>query len=315
MPNPESDIHPVDTVKELSEEERRAEALKTLGLGSFEEEMRGARIEEVNDCQAVAVLGGGIACRELFKEKRKTEQKQSFAEYKLTWPSYNKKEVDPKGFITGAKARLTAAKHLNQFLSNKPYFVPASGQMAPDGDKSHAKVGAGYLEKVSPKIEKNQIILEEYSDDTVSNFIEIIMIAWKKGWNKIAILSNDYHLPRAKGFAKCLQDESFMDLFLKYKKDEIYDRLSKAIARMNDNKYSIDGFFKFAASLKFIFVDAEDILRQKDSLHYTALFDKVRQSPAFQARIASDKKGYDDFKAGNYGKAQWLKLHQGTLIN
>lgn len=283
--------------QELSEEERRAKALKELGLGSFEEEMKGATIDEIRNSkmQAVAILSGAVVQRRIFKnldnlnkeelEKRGLKPREIeevkpgvFAcklEFKSALPSYQEGDCDENKAVTGGHLRIIAANDLDKLLARELTFITTSGRKVPDG-RTAAQIMAEHLEGLSStnfgenkdkkfRIPYEQIIREENSTKTLSNLIEIIGIAWQNGWDEIGIMSNLYHFPRSKGFFRCLQEKSLLDKFLKHEAQNVYQSIAKVVEETSEilgQKLTSDDFFDFAKDLRVIFIGAEDVIKE-----------------------------------------------------
>lgn len=299
-----------NVVQGLSEEERRAEALAELGLGSFEEEMKGATIEQIRNSKMrdIVILSGAVVRRRIFKN-----------EFKETLPSFE--ECDENKAITGGHLRIIAANYLYKLLARELTFITTSGRKVSDG-RTHAQIMAEHLAGLSSanfgenkdkkfRIPYEQIIKEESSAKTLSNFIEIIGIAWQNDWDEIGIVSNLYHFPRCKGFFRCLQEKALLNKFLKNDTENICQNIAKVVEKTSEilgQKLTSDDFFDFAKDLCVIFIGAEDVVKeyekekqiQRKKRSYTAILAEVEQSEAYQKRLELEKEGYEVFLRGEY---------------
>ncbi|MFF2178264.1 YdcF family protein [Lysinibacillus sp. NPDC058147] len=109
-------------------------------------------------------------------------------------------KVKPGGIPSlSLKNRLEeAVKYLNKYPHVK---VIVSGGQGADEDRSEASVMLKYLQDKG--IETNRILVEDQSTSTYENLLYSKELL-PKGTKKITILSNDFHLKRAKYLAKSL---------------------------------------------------------------------------------------------------------------
>lgn len=112
-------------------------------------------------------------------------------------------KVKPGGVPSlSLKSRLEVAV---QYLTNYPHVkVIVSGGQGPDEDRTEASVMKDYLEQKG--IEASRIIIEDQSTSTYENLLfskELL----PKETKKITIVSNDFHLKRAKYLAETLHFE------------------------------------------------------------------------------------------------------------
>ncbi|MDP2648508.1 MAG: YdcF family protein, partial [bacterium] len=65
-----------------------------------------------------------------------------------------------------------------------------------DEPVTHAAIQAQELQELG--VPKERIILEERSENTESQLRESFSISAKRGWKHIAVVSNEYHIPRVR---------------------------------------------------------------------------------------------------------------------
>lgn len=113
--------------------------------------------------------------------------------------SHLKSRIEP-GF--GGKMRaMAAAEAYRQGLT--PVLVFSGGKTAGEEYPSEAQAMQAFLERKYQNqdgkfshIPPEAIILEEKSKDTSTNFENLLKLIKEKGWNNVAILTNDFHLER-----------------------------------------------------------------------------------------------------------------------
>lgn len=227
--------------------ERITEELKECIKSVICQETESGRMPE-----SIFVLSGGII--------RKDDEYKS--------PSYS--ETDDHGLITGGKARSIAAAKISEIFPDIN-FVTTSRRLKEE--PTHASVVAAEMERFGAKQEN--IILEENSWDTYSEMIEMIKMAQREGWSRVAIVTNDYHVPRAKEF--------FIQL----------EKLSE------QDKETMESISKFKQQVEVSFIPAEKIL-ESTSGHYKNLISKVRESDNYKDRLAAEQRGIEALRSGDY---------------
>lgn len=183
-------------------------------------------------------------------------------------PSYT--ETDDHGFITGGKARSIAAAKISEIFPNIE-FVTTSRRSKEE--PTHATVMANEMEHFGAH--RDAITLEENSWDTYTEMIEMIKIAEEKGWTKISIITNDYHIPRVKEFFSQLERLSSQD-------SDTTERITK-----------------FKQKVEVSFIAAETIL-ENISGHYKHLLSLVRESEGYRQRLLAEERGIDALRSGDY---------------
>lgn len=144
-------------------------------------ESSGYEIEPKSTFDAIVVLGAGI------KEKQG--------------------RLEPG--VAGKMRVISAAEALRGGLAR--ILVLAGGRTKGSAYPSEAWVMKDFLtrrytreEEKFSKIPPQSIILEEDSVDTSSTFENVLRLARENGWQRVAVLSSEYHLPRARQLAKNL---------------------------------------------------------------------------------------------------------------
>lgn len=205
--------------------------------------------------EAIFVLSGGI------KEDKDGEFKTL---------SYSEKDVH--GFVTGGKARVISAAELAKIFPE--IKVVTTSAIEPDYP-SHARVMANELLK--REVPEDQIILEEKSIDTLTEFMEMIKISVREKWKRITIITNDYHIPRAK---------------------EMFQQI-ESLVKGEDPEFDA-ALIKFKeANTKINFISAEEILETINP-HFKTLIEKVKQTEEYTKRLEAEERGLEDLKSGKY---------------
>ena len=88
-------------------------------------------------------------------------------------------------------------------------FVVANTKCMDDRQPSHAVVHARELQELG--VPKERIVLEEQSVSTGSEVSEALKLAQVRGWKRICIVSNEYHLPRVEAFYRQLRSPVAVD--------------------------------------------------------------------------------------------------------
>ncbi len=183
--------------------------------------------------------------------------------------TYN--DLDNNGLLGGGEARVRAGKELADVFSDAIIVTDSFFPTDPQGAPTHALVMAKELEILG--VSKERIVLEENSTNTVTEMVEMVKMASKNNWNYIAVVTGDYHVPRAQ---------------------EVFDRLP-ILMSLDDDFLATFGLWKG----KVIFVSAEDILSILDENYHTVV-ENLHKNPLYQKRLESETKGLRDLKAGKY---------------
>ena len=182
-------------------------------------------------------------------------------------------DLDPRGYMGGGKSRTIAAVELVQIFP-EAIVVPTSQQL-------RWQVMAQELKRYGVHAER--IIRETESYDTISNLSEMIKFCYVRKWSKVAVLSNEWHLPRI-----MLMYEQILSLLKSRSSDDYMDikRIKRAC--------KIRGF-------TVAWISAEDILLLR-SKKYKTLLDKTRATTSYRLRIEAELRGITDLLRGTYKK-------------
>lgn len=241
--------------------EERKEALAKILMGA-----EGGRIPE-----AVFILSGGI------KEIVEPENKYDFLSRDRFF-SNSYLDADYTGAITGGEARVVAGSELSKVFPELTFVTTSRGRK---DEPSHSTVQAAELEQLGVKDEK--ILLEENSTTTITEFVEMIKIANEKAWDKIAILTSDYHIPRYK-----MMWEKLANLIEGADVSDVYkEEFLKALAEFKRNNSQI------------IFVGAEEVL-EKVNDDYRVLVKEAKESEGYKKRVELEEEGVKNLEENKY---------------
>lgn len=173
--------------------------------------------------------------------------------------------------ILGGKARIIAAAELGKFFPE--VTIVTTSRVEPD-QPTHASVMAKEL--IAMDIPESQIVLEERSNSTRTEIIEMVKLAQANGWRKIVVLSSDYHLPRIQEMFSNLKN-------LSNDEDETFN---EKLAWCRGN-------------VEIHFMAAEDILPIRNG-HYASLVHKAGMTEQYRKRVASEQEGIEQMRNGQY---------------
>lgn len=203
---------------------------------------------------AVFILSGGVVC----------DENRGYRS-----PSYS--ASDFTGSMNGARARVIAAAEIGKFF---PEITLVTTSQSEKNRPSDASIMADEL--MDRGIDQCQIDLEEGSTSTFTELIEMIKKSIEEKWDKIALITNDYHKDRVK---------------------LLYDQLEEFQELNSEELSTICNFKKSGAEVGFIV--AEDILVNTNQ-HFKKLIEQVHESKEYSERVELEKKGINDLLAGRY---------------
>ena len=185
--------------------------------------------------------------------------------------------LDAHGFLGGGHSRVIAAAELAKFFPETK--IVTTSRYQPD-KPIHAEIYAKELKNLG--VPEKQIELEPNSTSTMASLVELVKMTKMKNWKAIAILTNEYHLPRVK--------EMYRQLEILAEKFNLSDKDFKEAEK----------YFK-SHPLETNFVAAEDILPLRDK-RYKKIIENVKQTEEYKKRIESEARGTQQLIEGTYGK-------------
>lgn len=207
---------------------------------------------------AIFILSGGIV---------KRERGYSTTAYSDTQGDYG---------VLGGKARVVAAAELSKFYPEAKLVSTATYYPTP-GDPSQSQIMESELLRLG--VDKSQIKTEEYSRSTYDELSRIIALSLENDWHNIAVVTNEYHLPRVK---------------------EMLAGLNELATNKNDESLlSLIPRFEKASNISF--VSAEDVMVLR-SPHYKSVIEEAKKHPDYKKRVEAENRGLQALKSGTYGK-------------
>lgn len=189
--------------------------------------------------------------------------------------------------MLGAGIRMTAAieLYLNKQAKNFVFSTGRSektkavfGQDVPTEAKTYKEKFLRCLEGLKKRndyqekfedLEDPEIILEENSVTTMTNIKEMLEILQENKWQKIAVVSSDYHIPRIKA---------------------LYERV---LAKYPD----------IMQKLKFL--SAEEVVKEYKPGKYDEAIKKFYQTSEAKKRIKNERQGVEDLRSGKYAPGEF----------
>ena len=187
-------------------------------------------------------------------------------------------ELDYHGYLGGGKARSIAAAEMAKYLPGAK--VIANSWVSKDTD-SDAKVMAREIEHMG--IQKERIILQENSYSTFTEMIELLKIIEKNNWHHVAVVTNEFQIPRAKAMLERM--DTLHDPNGAWQDPEF----QKSLKKMKEK------------SVKIVFVSAEEVLPIR-SKHYTRIVEEAKTSDAWKKRVEVEMRGVKQLEDELYWK-------------
>lgn len=204
-----------------------------------------------------------------------------FGEENAEYRSSAVSDLDPFGHISGGMFRVVAAaKAAEQFPKAKIVTVSRDKEASP-GRPSHASVMADELTR--RRVGRERIILEENSISTATEIREMLILAAKMGWKKIAVITSGYHIPRAEKIFEITRVSDEKGLLKAWDDRE----LQESLQNLKDTE--------------FIFISEEQILAGAEGGTWKVVFDKLKKSNGYLKRLAIEQQGVKDLAEGTYG--------------
>lgn len=195
-----------------------------------------------------------------------------------TTGSYGDKNLH--GTMNGGKARIVAAKELKNSFPNSSVVVTTFIQN--EGPVSWAKLALEYLE--GSGIDKEKIIVQEKSYSTFTELVELIRLIVEKEWKNVAIITNEFQIPRASAMLKHINDLHDPNGY--WQKTEVQEALIK---------------FKEMRDVKVNFVSTEKVLPFIDN-RYEKIINDAKKSPEWEETVQRENEGARQINSGEYWK-------------
>lgn len=210
--------------------------------------------------EAVFILSGDIK----FKPNASTTEKSVYSS-----TAYS--DSDAFGLL-GGKSRVIAAAEIGKRFSDS--LLIANSRSSNPEKPTHASVIASELCKYG--IPEKRIIQQTESTTTVAEIVALIKLIRQNGWHNVAVVSNEYHLPRAQIFWEKINTMDIDD-----------PELKEAIAYCHQEKIKIN------------FIPAETILPYRDK-RYSQLITEMKKTEVYQKRLENERIGVQRIERGEY---------------
>lgn len=182
-----------------------------------------------------------------------------------TYRSTKENEGDSFGMLWG-EARVIAAAELALHFPHAKIIT--TGFYAPN-EPTQAEIIRNELEKFS--IPRSRVLLEMYSHNTLSQIKKSLKITIDRKWQRVAIVTNEYHIPRVRA---------------------MYEHFEKLLPQA----------VKFSG-VQVAFIAAESILPYRDK-KFIEIIERMKNTEGYRKRLLSEEKGTEMILSGEYGKHQ-----------
>jgi len=112
----------------------------------------------------------------------------------------------------------------------------------------------------------------------------MLLLAAKNNWEKVVVVTSDFHIPRTKIMLEVTRNPGKDDLLGVRKDSDLLDALKKT------------------KEAEVVVVSDEDILVGIEGGAWKPVFDKMKQTPEYQKRVEMEMRGIEDLKKGNYAR-------------
>ncbi|KKQ25663.1 MAG: hypothetical protein US62_C0005G0045 [Candidatus Woesebacteria bacterium GW2011_GWA1_37_8] len=221
-------------------------------------------LKKFENMQMVRVLAGGSV------EVSESEDKIAYGS-----PGYLGLE---HGMAGGGIMRVAAATVISK--SNSDLQVVVGGKYPKDEKKAPAEVIAAELQYAG--VERNNIISDPNTLDTISEIIGLIKVAQLSDCTDVGVLTNEYHIPRIDAIINNLEWLIF--------DDERDPDFLEGMEKLRRGKININ------------LIPAEDVIKNSLPAIYDSEIMPAIESVEMQRRIESEKHGVGDLKSGRYSR-------------
>ncbi len=188
------------------------------------------------------------------------------------YESVGSSDLSEHGLVTIGRARVIAGAEIAKLFPESAIVANSYNRFNPD-EPTMASVVQDELRRRG--IPEEQIILEEESFSTITQYVEMVKLAVEKKWTKLTILINEYYTPRATA---------------------LFEHLD-TIVQDDEFQRTLQEFKDMGAEVAFI--ESDEILGMM-SERFTRHLDAVKQTPAYQETVAKEAQGLKDLLAGKY---------------
>lgn len=188
------------------------------------------------------------------------------------WRTLSGTDGNEHGLITISRARVIAGAKIAQLFPEATVVANSFNRFNPD-EPTMASVAKQEL--LQRSIPEEQIMLEEQSFSTITQYTEMVKLAIENNWKNIAVIINEYYEPRAAALYDHLdsivEDDDFQDTLTEFKE--------------NNGKVS--------------FIVCDEVMGHMNP-HYTEYLNRVKQTEAYENTVESEARGLKDLLDGKY---------------
>ena len=179
------------------------------------------------------------------------------------YESVGSSDLSEHGLVTIGRARVIAGAEIAKLFPESAIVANSYNGFNPD-EPTMASVVQDELRRRG--VPEEQIILEEESFSTITQYVEMVKLAVEKKWTKLTILINEYYTPRATA---------------------LFEHLD-TIVQDDEFQRTLQEFKDMGAEVAFI--ESDEILGMM-SERFTRHLDAVKQTPAYQETVAKEAQG------------------------
>lgn len=192
-------------------------------------------------------------------------------------------DLSEHGMVTGGRTRVIAGAEVAKIFPEIPVVTDSFNRFDPT-EPTMASVITHELGKRG--VNPDRIIQQTKSFSTITQLIETVRLAEELNLKRLAIITNDYHLPRVGAMWERLNTIEIKD------PDGSVDT-----ARTDEFQERVYAFSK--AGRRVAFVGAESIMRVMHP-RYGEYIECVQASDEYQKTVVDETRGVRDLQAGTY---------------
>jgi len=187
---------------------------------------------------------------------------------------------DNHGSMGGGHARVIAAAEIAQYF---PDIKIVTDSYDYSDEPTLAKTYADALKGLG--VSENRIILEERSNNTLTELLEMVKMAKNHNWQRVAVLTGELHLGRVRAMIANLE------------------KLAKKLHPEDKNFFTAWEHFKQGQELQINILEAEKILPLRDG-RYNKIIKYMRNNSAYKQTIEAETNGIRQINDGTYGQTK-----------
>ena len=194
---------------------------------------------------------------------------------------YSEADVDQYKNVGGSHGSVIATTELGTYFSDATLITNSTVDRGGGLVDKHAEVMAEELRRRG--IAPERIIEQKKSSSTLTELLELIKLITGKGWRRVVVVLNEFHLPRAKAM---LEHIDSVQPDHPYRKHEGISEAVEAYKKMKD--------------VHITFVAAEEVLSIIDP-RYARVIDEARQTDHWKRTVDIEQNAVKQIEEGTYG--------------